>query len=160
MRLALIALFVATSTIVSEEELLQKATGVFARAVDTPASAIAAAVLMRASAIAVVPGAVSDGVRYRGNGIMSARGAGPDHWSPPAVIAFEGAIPIDLDHGEADFIIIAQTRRGLDQLLDGRIAALSHRIEPGAIGHTSPRRIDADLIAYIGFDRYFAGVTI
>lgn len=161
MRLALIALTLATSTIVAEDELLQHAAVVFADAVGTPAAAIPAAVLMRASAIAVVPAAVRDGTRYYGTGVMSARGARPDAWSPPAVIAFEGAIPLDLDAGAADFVIIAQTRRGLDHLLTGRLGhALSGPIAPGAIGHSSPARIEADLVAYIHLDRYFAGVTI
>lgn len=161
MRLALIALIVATSTISAEDELLENAATVFAHSVATPAAAIPAAVLMRASAIAVIPAAVRDGGRYYGKGVISARGARLDYWSPPAIIAFEGAISPDLDSGEADFVVIAQTRRGLDHLLDGRLgSALSRPIAPGAIGHSSPARIDADLVAYIHFDRYFAGVTI
>ena len=133
MRLALIALMVATSTIAVEDELLQNAAAVFAHAVDTPAAAIPAAVLMRASAIAVVPQAVKDGSRYYGKGVMSAR----------------------------DFIIIAQTRRGVDHLLDDRLGStLSRAIAPGGIGHSALTRIDADLIGYIHIDRYFAGVTI
>lgn len=161
MRLALIALIVATSTIVAEDELLQSAAVVFADAVDTPAAAISAAVLMKASAIAVIPDAVRDGSRYYGKGVMSARGARPEYWSPAAIIAFEGAIPLALDNGKADFVVIAQTRRGLDHLLNGRLgSALSRPIAPGAIGHSSPARIDADLVGYIHFDKYFAGVTI
>ena len=161
MRLALIALFLATTAIADEDVLLQNAATVFARSVARPAAAIPAAVLMRASAIAVIPGAVRNGGRYYGTGVMSARGARPDYWSPPAIIAFEGAIPLDLDGREADFVLIAQTRRGLDHLLDGRLgSAISRRIVPGAIGHSSPVRFDADLVAYIHLDRYFAGVTI
>ena len=161
MRLALIAFIVATSTIAAENELLQNAALVFADAVDTPVAAIPAAVMMRASAIAVIPGAVKDGTHYYGKGVMSARGARPDSWSPPAVIAFEGAIPLDLDTGEADFVIIAQTRRGLDHLVNGRLgSAISRPMAPGAIGHSSPARIEADLVAYIHIDKYFAGVTI
>lgn len=161
MRLALIALIVATSTIVAEDELLQNAAVVFADAVDTPAAAISAAVLMRASAIAVIPGAVRDGSRYYGKGVMSARGARLEYWSPPAIIAFEGAIPLALDNGTADFVVIAQTRRGLDHLLSGRLgSALSRPVAAGAIGHSSPARIDADLVGYIHFNGYFAGVTI
>ena len=161
MRLALIALILTMSTISDEDALLRNAAAVFTRAVDTPATAIPASVLMRASAIAVVPAAVRDGTRYNGKGVMSARGARPDYWSPPTVIAFEGSIPLDLDGGEVDFVIIAQTRRGLDHLLNGQLgSAISRPIAPGAIGHSSPARIDADLVAYIHFDRYFAGVTI
>jgi lipid-binding SYLF domain-containing protein len=151
----------AVSPIADEDELLRNATLVFARVMDTPAAAIPAVVMMRASAIAVVPAAVRDGDRYYGQGVMSARGVRADYWSPPAVVAFEGAIPLDLGAGEVDFVVIAQTRRGLDYLIDNRFAnAAAHAIVPGALGHNSPVRIDADLVAYVRVDRYFAGVTI
>jgi lipid-binding SYLF domain-containing protein len=144
-----------------EDELLSTATRVFARSVGTPAAAVPAAVLMRATAIAAIPGAVKDGPRYYGRGVVSARGARVDYWSPPAVIAFEGEMPLDLDSAALDFLIIAQTRRGLDYLTLGRFAASApYAMVPGALGHNSPVRINADLLAYMQFDNYFAGVTI
>ena len=161
MRAALIALALVTFSLTGEEELLQRATAVFDRAVLSPSAAIPAAVLLRAAAIAVVPGAIREGGQYRGKGVMSARGARPDAWSAPAVFAFEGAIPLDLDAAAVDFILIAQTRQGLDHLVrDGLLAAVSRPISAGAIGHSSPVRMDSDLVAYIQFDTYFAGVTI
>src|SRR5687767_48238 len=87
----------ATSPKPSEAELLNTATLVFKRAVETPATAIPAAVMMHASAIAVFPHVVKDGNRHHGKGVMSARGARPDAWTPPAFIALEGAIPIELN---------------------------------------------------------------
>ncbi len=85
----------ALSPISDEDELLRTATLVFTRAVAMPAAAIPAAVLMRATAIAAVPSAVKDGRRYYGQGVVSARGARVDYWTPPAVIAFEGDIPLE-----------------------------------------------------------------
>jgi lipid-binding SYLF domain-containing protein len=151
----------ATSPSSDEDELLRKATLVFARAVNTPAAAIPAAVLMRASGIAVIPAAAKDGTRYYGNGVVSARGARPDYWTPPAVIAFEGAIPLDLETGSLDFVFIAQSRRGLDWLVDPRTTSTTaHAMAAGGLGHNTPIRINADLLAYMQFENYFAGVTV
>src|SRR5688572_6773539 len=113
----------ATSPTSSEVELLNTATLVFKRAVETPAAAIPAAVMMRASAIAVFPNVVKDGNRHYGKGVMSARGARPDAWTPPAFIALEGAIPFDLDVQPIDFIVIAQSWRGLDDLIHDGFAS-------------------------------------
>ncbi len=151
----------ARSPISDEDELVRTATRVFTRAVANPAAAVPAAVLMRATAIAAIPSAVEDGTRYFGIGVVSARGARPGYWTPPAVIAFEGHIPVDLESRVVDFIVIAQTRRGLDYLTLGRFAGgAPYSIVPGALGHSTPVQIDADLLAYAQFDNYLAGVTI
>ena len=151
----------ATSPTSDEDELLRNATLAFARAVNTPVAAIPAAVLMRASALAVIPAAVKDGFRYYGKGVVSARGARPDYWTPPAIIAFEGAIPLDLETDAVDFVLIAQSRRGLDWLIDPRSSsATAHAMAAGALVHSTPTRINADLLAYMQFENYFAGVTV
>jgi lipid-binding SYLF domain-containing protein len=159
--LSLAATTSATSPTSNEDELLRNATLVFERAVETPAAAIPVAVLMRAAAIAVIPAAAKDGTRFYGNGVVSVRGARVDYWTPPAVIAFEGAIPLDLETGAADFILVAQTGRGLDYFVQGRARhTAAHSIFAGALGHNAPVRINADVLAYIRFENYFAGVTI
>ena len=144
-----------------EHELLRTSTLVFTRAVAMPAAAIPASALMRATAIAAIPSAVKDGARYYGQGVISARGARGNYWTPPAVIAFEGHIPLDLESRAVDFLLIAQTRRGLAYLTEGRfVSAEPSSLVPGALGHNAPVRIDADVLAYIQFDHYFAGVAI
>jgi lipid-binding SYLF domain-containing protein len=159
--LSLAATTSATSPTSLEVELLSTATLVFKRAVETPAAAIPAAVMMRASAIAVFPNVVKDGNRHYGKGVMSARGARPDAWTPPAFIALEGAIPFDLNVQPIDFIVIAQSRRGLDSLIhDGFSGSMRSPMSAGDIGHSTPVRIDTDLLAYMQFDVYFAGITI
>jgi len=151
----------ATSPISEEDELLQNATLVFSRAVDTPAAAIPAAVLIRATGIAVIPAATGQGNRYQGKGVLSARGARPDDWTPPAVIDFEGAIPFDLEAGPIDVVLVAQTRRGLDALVQERYSReIARPTLPGTLGHSSPPGINADVLAYMQFARYFAGVTV
>lgn len=144
-----------------EHELLRTSTLVFTRAVAMPAAAIPASVLMRAIAIAAIPSAVKDGTCYYGTGVISARGVRTDVWTPPAVIAFEGHIPLDLESRAVDFILTAQTRRGLSYLTQGRfVSAAPYAMVPGALGHSAAVRIDADILAYIRFDNHFAGVAI
>ena len=149
----------ATSAIPTEDELLNDAVLVFSGAVNAQAAAIPAAVLMRATGIAVIPRAVKVGGRYRGKGFMSARGGRPDVWTPPAVISVEGGIPLNLEAAALDVVIVAQSRRGLDSLAQTRYAS-DQSIPAGALGHHSPPGMNADLLAYAQFGNYFAGVTI
>ena len=71
----------ATSPRSHENELLRNATLVFEHVVETPAAAIPAAVLVRATAIAVIPAATKDGARFHGDGVVSARGGRADDWT-------------------------------------------------------------------------------
>jgi lipid-binding SYLF domain-containing protein len=145
----------------TEEDLLRSATFVFERAVDRRASAIPMSVLLRARGIAVFPHAAKLGTHYSGQGIMSARGAAPSYWTPPAVLELEGAIPLDLEHRSIDFVIVAQSARGLDSLIQDRfVSPVIIPMAPGALGDDAPVRIDADLVAYMQFGDYFAGVTV
>jgi lipid-binding SYLF domain-containing protein len=151
----------AISPVIPEDELLADATFVLRRVVDNRAAAIPLSVLMQAQAIAVFPGACKEGHRYYATGVMSARGASPNYWTPPAVLELEGALPLDLDSADVDFVLIAQTRRGLDYLIQERFTApVIIPILPGALGHDTRVRIDADLVAYMQFGDYFAGVTV
>jgi lipid-binding SYLF domain-containing protein len=154
----------ATSSAVSptrEDELLRNAATVFEHAVASPAAAIPASILMRARAIAVVPGATEDGGRYYGLGVISARGVDPMVWTPPAVVAFEGAIPLTLEGGRVSFVLVAESVRGLEYLTQERFfSPVTHPIVPGPISQTSAVRMNADIVAYLMFAEYFAGVTI
>lgn len=159
--LSLAATIPATSPASNEDELLRNATLVFEHAVEPPAAAIPASVLSRATAIAVIPAAVRDGERLYGNGVVSARGGRVDGWTPPAVIAFEGAIRLGLETGTADLILVAQTQRGLDYFLQGRAQGTTTEvIAAGPLGHDTAVRTKADLFAYMKFGQYFAGITI
>ena len=151
----------ATSPASYEHELLVHATLIFQHAVKTPAAALPAAVARGATAIAVIPAAVQDGARIYGDGVVSARRGRADDWTPPAVIAFEGGIPLNLETGRADLIVVAQTQRGLDYFLQsgaGNAAPLS--IAAGPLAHDTPVQLTADLLAYIKITNYLAGVTI
>jgi lipid-binding SYLF domain-containing protein len=161
---ALLSLSSAPSAIAPthfEDELLHNATLVFQRAIDDRTAAIPASVLTRAYAIAVFPQMVKEEARYLGEGVMSARGANPFYWTPPAVIALEGAIPLDLEGRTVDFVLVAQTRRGLDDLIEERfVSPVVVPIEPGPLGRDPRVRLNADLLGYMQFGNYFAGVTI
>ena len=155
----------STSSAVSptslEDELLRHATLVLQRAVDTSPAAIPASVMLRARAIAIVPGAFKEGTRYSGLGVVSAQGANPAYWTPPAVLSFEGAIPLDLETDAIDFVLVAQTARGLEYLSLARfVSPVIHPIFPGPVGQNTRVQPSADLLAYIQFGDYFAGVTV
>jgi lipid-binding SYLF domain-containing protein len=144
-----------------EGDLLRHATVVFERATDERGSAIPMSVLLRARGIAVFPHAVQDETRYSGQGVLSARGASPNQWTPPAIIELEGSIPLNLDAPTIDFIVIAQTARGLDHLIQARfVSPVIIPIAPGPLGADMPVRVDADIVAYMQFGDYFAGVTL
>ena len=147
----------------SEDDLLRSAMMVFERAVDIRAAAIPASVLIRARGIAVFPASAEEASRYSGVGVLSARGANPGNWTPPAIITLTGALPGDLalETHAVDFVVIAQTMRGLDYLSQERFAMpLIAPIVQGPHGHDTDVRLDADLLGYMQFGDYFAGVTI
>jgi lipid-binding SYLF domain-containing protein len=142
------------------DKLLRDATLVLRRALDTPSAAIPASVMRRASGIAVFPAARIDGSMYYGMGVMSARGADPLRWTPPAILTFQGAIPIHLEATTVDFVIVAMTRRGLDYLTQDEMLPVLTRIHPGQLGQDGPEALDADLFGYMEFGDYFAGVSV
>ena len=150
-----------TSPTSVEDKLLTDATLVLQRAVDTTPAAIPASVMLRARGIVVVPAALKEGTRYLGLGVLSAQGANPAYWTPPAVLSFEGAIPIDLEADTVDFVLVAQTARGLEYLSLPRYESPVVRpIPPGLVGQNTRAQRSADLLAYMQFGDYFAGVTV
>jgi lipid-binding SYLF domain-containing protein len=151
----------ATSPTWPEDDLLRQATLVFERAVDTPTAAIPPAIMMRARGVAVIPVALKVDTKYGGLGVLSAQGANPTHWTPPAMIAFEGGIPLDLETDALDFILVAQTARGLDHLSQPRfVSPVIRPMVPGPVGQNARAHATADLLAYMQFGDYLAGVTV
>jgi lipid-binding SYLF domain-containing protein len=143
------------------DDLLQEATLAFLYAVDAPASAIPAALMERTRAIAVIPTAMKDGDVHYGMGVVSARNAGAERWTPPAIIAFQGVIPVDLEIDAIDIVLVAVSRTGLDYLSQARVQPQPGiHIPPGPLGDDTAVTMDVDLLAYMRFDGYFAGVTI
>lgn len=143
-----------------QDELLGKATLVFQRTVDSPSAAIPAAIMHAARAVAVVPAARRDGERHYGMGIVSARGADPQDWTPPAVVAFQGTIPVNLEVDAVDFVLLALTPRGLDHLSQAQPRVAPGSIFPGPIRQNTRVAIDVDLLAYMQFGDYLAGLPI
>jgi lipid-binding SYLF domain-containing protein len=143
-----------------EDELLRDATRVFEQAIGTPASAIPPSVMLRARGVLIVPAARRDGALYYGVGVFSAREGVIEEWSPPAVLAFQGAIPLELESPMVDFILLPMSPRGLNSLLQERFAApIANPVVPGALGQDG-RGQKADIVGYIRFAEYCAGVTI
>jgi lipid-binding SYLF domain-containing protein len=142
------------------DETIRDATLVFRHLVDTPSPAIPASIMMRARAIAVFPGASSDGGVYFGAGVMSVRDAFGSGWTVPAMLFFRGGIPARLEASSVDFVIVSLTRRGLNYLTQEEFLPLETRIHPGPLGHDAPEDLSADLVGYMRFGDYFAGVSI
>ena len=142
-----------------EDDLLNDATLVFKGVATVPSPALPASVLMNARAIAVFPRAYRDGGLYYGTGVVSGQ-SGLDGWSPPAVIAFQGALPIELEAAFVDFVFVARTARGVDYLTQAKyMAPVWDTIPSGPVTSTA-RLAKTDLVAYMRFGTYFAGVTI
>ncbi len=159
--LTLSAAPLAISPTAEEEDLLYNATAVFRHVAVQAIPAIPASVLLRAHGVAVFPRTVLDGARFAGKGVMSARGAIPTEWTPPAAIAFEGVIPLQLESPETDLILVAQTQRGLDYLIQARFAnPVVPPIAAGVLGADTVGRLNADILAYMRFGNYLAGVTV
>jgi lipid-binding SYLF domain-containing protein len=58
-------------------------------------------------------------------------------------------------------VLVAQTPRGLDYLLQARfVSPVIHPIHPGPVGQNTRALMNADILAYMQFGDYFAGVTI
>jgi lipid-binding SYLF domain-containing protein len=151
----------ATSSSSLEDEVLRGATQVLMRAVDPQAPAIPPSVMARAIVVAVVPAAQKDGALYYGIGVLSARGGAFELWTPPAVFEFQGAIPLELEAETVDFVLIARTRRGLDYFAAPRFRGpLFEQLAAGPLGRDPRIPADADIVAYMHFGNYFAGVAI
>jgi lipid-binding SYLF domain-containing protein len=159
--LSLAAAPLAHSPTSPEDELLRDATLVFERATAVPNAAIPAHIMLRARGIFVIPAAERDGELYYGAGVFSAREGGLEEWTPPAIVAFQGAIPIELEVEILDFILLPMSGRGLNYLTQERYAApLVNPIAAGPLGHDGQVRMNADVLGYLRFGEYFAGVTI
>jgi lipid-binding SYLF domain-containing protein len=66
-----------------------------------------------------------------------------------------------LENDTLDFVLIALTARGLDHLSQARfVSPVIHPIHPGPVGQNTRALANADLLAYMQFGDYFAGVTI
>lgn len=142
-------------------DLFHHATTVLQRALNVPESAIPAATMSRARAIAVFPKVWKDESIYFGTGVLSARGGLRDAWTPPAIVAIQGRLPIELEVEAIDLILIALTPNGLNYLTRDRYASpVLWPIHPGTLGRNSRPARDADLVAYMTFANFFAGVTI
>ena len=142
-----------------EDELLNDATLVFKGVATVMNPALPASVLLNARAIAVFPRAYRDGGLYYGTGVVSGQ-SGLDGWSPPAIVTFQGALPVTLESDVVDFVFVAHSARGVDYLTQARyMAPVWDTIAAGPVAN-SVHLTKADIVAYMRFSTYVAGVTI
>ena len=144
-----------------EDELLRNATLVFERATQVPYAAIPAAVMLRARGVVVIPAAHTAGTLYYGIGAFSARQGPFDEWTPPAILAFQGALPVALESQDVDFVLLPMTSLGMNALVEDRYTGGSlGPIVAGGIGSPMQGAPSADILGYVRFGKYFAGMTI
>jgi lipid-binding SYLF domain-containing protein len=147
------------------QSLVRSSTSILRRSVCPPSAAIPTAIMQRARGVAVVHAARKDGeihsgfLRY-GVGIVSARMPG-ERWTPPAAFAFQAVLPVNLETDTVDFVLVALTPRGVDYLTqDTWTLPVVRGISPGPVGRITSEKVNADLLAYMQFGDYFAGVSI
>jgi lipid-binding SYLF domain-containing protein len=151
----------AQSPTTVEDEVLRRATLVFARATRTPNAAIPATVMLRARGVVVIPAAHTAGTLYYGIGAFSARQGPFDEWTPPAMLAFQGALPVALESQDVDFVLLPMTPLGMNTLLQERHAGGSMGpIAAGGMGPHVQAGLSDDILGYVRFGNYFAGMTI
>ena len=144
-----------------EDELLRNATLVFERATRMPNAAIPAAVMLRARGVVVIPSAHTAGTLYYGTGAFSARKGPFDEWTAPAILAFQGALPVALESQDVDFVLLPMTPLGMNTLLQERYTggALGPIVAGGMGPHVQAGPSD-DILGYVRFGNYFAGMMI
>ena len=111
--------------------------------------------------LAVFPGSVGEASCYTGLGIASARDIVNGNWTAPATMAFEGRIPVSLDVSKVDFIFVALTPRGADYFKAPQSSlAAGDVLAPGPLGQNARIDMNTDILAYMQFGDFFAGVTV
>jgi lipid-binding SYLF domain-containing protein len=144
-----------------ETELISNATLILQRAVDVPSAAIPASVMFRAKAVAVFPGAITDGAAYCGPGIVSARDDSSFEWTAPAGVTLQGSIPPRLDVDALDFVLVALTPGGVARLSGRATGSLGpYAVAQGPLEQNAGAVIDADLVGYMQFGDFFGGVMV
>jgi lipid-binding SYLF domain-containing protein len=117
--------------------------------------------MRRARVLAVFPGSVGEASCYTGLGIASARDIVNGNWTAPATMAFEGRIPVSLDVTNVDFIFVALTPRGADYFRAAQSSlAAGDVIAPGPLGQNTRIDMNTDVLAYMQFGDFFAGITV
>jgi len=133
---------------------------VFRRVLDTPSPAIPSSIMDRARALVVVPGARAEGRTYYGLAVLAVAETDGGRWAPPAITAFRGSIPMEIPSTKVDFVVIALSATGTDRLTRSNMVPVAQQLDAGPLEEDAREALDADLVGYMQFGDYFAGVPI
>jgi lipid-binding SYLF domain-containing protein len=150
-----------------EAKRLHDATTIFDEIMAAEDKSIPAAILGKATGIAIFPSTIKAGLvigGVRGRGILSGRTA--DGWSSPAFLTLTGgSFGLQIGGESADIILVINGDRGLQNLVSNQFKiGTDAAIAAGPVGRDAQASTDiqlrAQILSYSRARGLFAGVTI
>jgi lipid-binding SYLF domain-containing protein len=151
----------------NEAKRVHEAATIFDEIMAAEDKAIPAAILGKATGIAIFPSTIKAGLLVgglRGRGILSARG--PNGWSSPAFMTLTGgSFGLQIGGESADIILVINGDRGLQNLVSNQFKiGTDAAIAAGPVGRDAQASTDiqlrAQILSYSRARGLFAGVTI
>jgi|GraSoiStandDraft_8_1057269.scaffolds.fasta_scaffold23816_2 lipid-binding SYLF domain-containing protein len=150
-----------------EAKRVRDAATIFGEIMSAEDKAIPAAILNKATGVAIFPNTVKAGFvvgGMRGRGILSGRGA--NGWSSPAFLTLTGgSFGLQIGGQAADVILVINGDRGLENLVSNQFKiGADASIAAGPVGRDAQAATDiqlrAQILSYSRARGLFAGVTI
>src|ERR687887_1922303 len=150
----------------NEPKRVRDAATVFGEIMAAEDKAIPAAILNKASGIAIFPNTIKAGLvvgGVRGRGIISARGA--NGWSAPAFLTLTGgSFGLQIGGQAADIILVISGDRGLENLVSNQFKiGTDAALAAGPVGRDAQASTDiqlrAQILSYSRARGLFAGLT-
>jgi lipid-binding SYLF domain-containing protein len=151
----------------NEAKRVRDAATIFGEIMGADDKAIPAAILSKATGIAIFPSTIKAGLVFggvRGRGILSGRGA--NGWSSPAFLTLTGGtFGLQIGGESADIILVINGDRGLQNLVSNQFKiGTDAAIAAGPVGRDAQAATDiqlrAQILSYSRARGLFAGVTI
>ena len=151
----------------NEAKRVRDAATIFGEIMGADDKAIPAAILGKATGIAIFPSTIKAGLVFggvRGRGILSGRGA--NGWSSPAFLTLTGgSFGLQIGGESADIILVINGDRGLQNLVSNQFKiGTDAAIAAGPVGRDAQAATDiqlrAQILSYSRARGLFAGVTI
>ena len=151
----------------NETKRVHEATTIFGEIMAAEDKAIPAAILSKATGVAIFPSTIKAGLVFggvRGRGILSAHAA--DGWTTPAFLTLTGGtFGLQIGGESADIILVINGDRGLQNLVSNQFKiGTDASIAAGPVGRDAQAATDiqlrAQILSYSRARGLFAGVTI
>jgi lipid-binding SYLF domain-containing protein len=151
----------------NEAKRVRDSSMVFSEIMSASDKSIPAAILAKASGIAIFPDTVKAGLVVggtRGRGVLSARG--PNGWSSPAFLTLTGgSFGLQIGAQAADIILVINNQRGLENLVNNQFKlGADASVAAGPVGRDAQAATDiqlrAQILSYSRARGLFAGVTV